>query len=99
MIEPEIDRVARTYAARAALPEPPELSWCRNPITGEYCERLLDPYEIRDLMRETGFTVGLYHAFRRLPLRFLNGVGVRWLNRRLFQLRPLFVLVGCKPQR
>ncbi len=97
MIEQEIVEVALSFADRLDLPTPPEYSWCRNPLTGEFCERQLDPFEVAEMMAARGFKTRVRHAFRRLPLRLLYGVTIRPLAKRLFSLRPIFVLVGRKP--
>lgn len=97
MIRPEIEQAVRTYKETGALPERDEFGWCRNPETGEYSERLLDPFELKRLLKEAGFKVQLRHVFRKMPLRLFNGIEFRPLNMRLFALRPLFALVATKP--
>lgn len=100
LVRPEIVAATRAFLAGGPVPEPPPYSWCRNPETGEYSERLLDPFELVDLLRRSGFrNVRLRHGFNRLPLRLLNGIGFRPLNRLLFEVRGLFYLVGDKPPR
>ncbi len=92
----EIERVVRDYEPGGALPVPPALSWCRDPETGEYCERLLDPFEVMRTMESCGFQVRLHHSFRRYPLCLLNDSRSALLSRWLFEVRPQFVLVGEK---
>ena len=89
-----IEGIAKGYTDEISLPTPDRQATCRNPETGEYCERLLDPYEIRDIMARVGFEAKVLHAFRRLPLFLLNGVQFRPLNLLLFTFRGAFVLVG-----
>ena len=97
MIERDIRDVAGRYRPGNALPERPRWSWCRNPVTGEYCERQLNPYDVAGIMRSQGMRASVRHAFRKMPLRMMNGVAFRPLNRKLFNLRPLFVVVGERP--
>jgi ubiquinone/menaquinone biosynthesis C-methylase UbiE len=97
LTQPEIVGVASRYGPGAELPTPPPLSWCRNPITGEYCEKQLDPFAVAELMQASGFAAQVRHGFRRFPLSALNRVGIRPINHLLFQLRPFFILVGIKP--
>lgn len=92
----EIEPIAAQYRDGHALPVPPPLSWCRNPITGEYCERQLDPFEVCGQLRNHGFRASVRHGFRKLPLRLLNGIGWRWLNTTLFQYRPFFIVVAVR---
>jgi SAM-dependent methyltransferase len=84
------------FASDQHLPVPPPLSWCRNPETGEYAERLLDPFELMQSLRRHGFAVSLRHLFRKPPLKWVNGVSVGPVNRALFRLRPQFVLLAQK---
>lgn len=97
MIYPEIEEAVREYKRNKSLPVRDEYGWCRNPETGEYAERLLDPFELKAMLRTAGFKVQLRHMFRKMPLRLLNGIQLRALNERLFGLRPAFVLVAEKP--
>jgi len=78
------------------LPTLPEHKWCRNPVTGEYCERQLDPFSAKRLMESCGFQTKLVHSFRRFPLNLLNRIPFRPLNLWLFNLRGAFVIVGRK---
>jgi len=97
MIRSEIEAAVERFQQDGHLPQRDEFGWCRNPETGEYSERLLDPFELRNLLRNRGFKVQLRHLFRTMPLRLLNTVRFRPLNERLFGLRPHFVLVAQKP--
>jgi SAM-dependent methyltransferase len=99
MIKPEIEAAVARFEAAGELPLRDEFGWCRNPETGEYSERLLDPFELRDMLRAVGFRVQLRHMFRKMPFKLLNGVAFRPLNERLFAMRPMFVLVAKKPDR
>lgn len=86
------------FVAHATLPTRPAYSWCRNPETGEYAERLLDPFALRESLREHGFQdVELRHGFSRFPLKLLNGIAWRRLNEFLFDRRPQFYLLAAKP--
>ncbi len=96
MMERDIENVARDYRPGAKLPTPPKWTWCRHPGTGEYCERQLDPFELKDLLNQCGFKTQVRHVFRRFPLSALNGVQVRAVNLALFARKPLFMLLAIK---
>lgn len=98
LMKSEIEQIATTFKSASMLPHPPELSWCRNPVTGEYCERQLDPLAVVESMRSCGFLAGYRHGFRRWPLSAFNGLRFRPLNSWLFQLRPFFIVVGARPR-
>ena len=97
LIRSEIEAAVRRYEEDGTLPSRDPFAWCRNPETGEYSERLLDPFELREMLKSCGFKVQLRHLFRKMPLRLFNGLRFRPLNKRLFALRPNFVLVARKP--
>jgi len=97
MIRTEIVEAAEALVQGGTLPVRPEFSWCRNPETGEYAERLLDPFEMRDMLRQRGYKATVRHAFRRFPHRLLNPVSFRPLNEKIFDVRAQFVLVAEKP--
>ncbi len=92
----EIEPIAANYQGTATLPKRPALTWCRNPIDGEFCERQLDPYELADQARALGFKSQVRHGFRRKPLNWLNAVNLRPLNDALFQRSSYFILVATK---
>lgn len=96
MVKSEIEKAVRQYQASGILPVRDEFGWCRNPETGEYSERLLDPFELRKMLKAAGFKVQLRHLFRKMPMRLLNGLRFKPLNKRLYGLRPHFVLVARK---
>jgi SAM-dependent methyltransferase len=95
--EAEIVPFARSYMPGQKLPTPPYSSWCRNPVTGEYCERHLNPFELAERLAAHGFMAEVRHGFRKWPLSWLNGTHIRWLNTMLFNYRPYFMIVGVKP--
>jgi len=97
LIKPEIEQAAAKFVAGGTLPVRPELSWCRNPETGEYAERLLDPFAMVDGLRAAGFKVSMQHSFRRFPLTWLNHMPVRALNKLIFRKKALFLIVAEKP--
>jgi SAM-dependent methyltransferase len=97
LIKPEIEQAAAKFVADGTLPVRPELSWCRNPETGEYAERLLDPFAMADGLKAAGFKVTLQHSFRRFPLTLLNHIGIRALNKLIFRKKALFLIVAEKP--
>jgi len=97
MIRPEIVKAAETYRDKGTLPTPPKFAWCRNPETGEYAERLLDPFELRDMLKQAGFrNVSLRHGFTKFPFRLANGIAFRPINEFLFDRRGLFLLRADK---
>ncbi|OYW45159.1 MAG: hypothetical protein B7Z08_11940 [Sphingomonadales bacterium 32-68-7] len=97
LVRPEIVAAVAAYQRDGSVPVRPENSWCRNPETGEYAERLLDPFEMRDGLRAAGFRTQLRHLFTKMPHRLLNGIAIRPINEKLFGMRPQFVLVAEKP--
>ncbi len=98
MIRPGILEAATIYKHDRILPERPKFSWCRNPETGEYAERLLDPFELRAMIKAAGFkNVKLRHGFNKFPHRLLNGIAFRPLNKFLFDRRGAFILIADKP--
>lgn len=96
MIRTEIETAVRQFRQDGSLPTPDPYAWCRNPETGEYSERLLDPFELRDLLKRVGFRVRLRHLFRKMPFRLANSIAFKPVNLRLFSMRPHFVLVAYK---
>ena len=97
LINSKIQAAVDRFRKDGTLPTPDPYSWCRNPETGEYSERLLDPFELADMLRDRGFKVELRHMFRKMPYRLFNGVGIRAINKLLFRIRQQFVLVAKKP--
>jgi hypothetical protein len=79
------------------MPAVCEYDKCRNPETGEYAERLLDPYKLAGMLEEVGFKTKVLHAFRKFPLNFANPIQFRPLNNALFNLRGIFVICAEKP--
>ena len=97
LMTPDVEKAAAKYLKDRTLPVRPELSWCRNPLTGEYAERLLDPFEMAEGMRAAGFKVTVQHAFRRFPLTVLNNLGIRPLSKAIFRKKAWFLIVAEKP--
>lgn len=94
----EILASVETYLADGSLPTRPEYSWCRNPVTGEYCERQFDPFELKDDLKRHGFRVRLLQDIRRRGLLGVLGrIDLGWLHRVVFTYRSAFVLVARKP--
>jgi hypothetical protein len=96
MIGPDIENATLAFKKTGVLPTPPQFSWCRNPETGEYAERLLDPFELRDMLNKAGFRTTIGHAFVKFPQSLLNHVHWRTLSTKLFDRRPLFILSAEK---
>jgi len=94
LIKPQIVGISESYHAGMKFPEVGQYDRCRNPETGEYAERLLDPYLLGSMLRRAGFRTQVRHCFRRFPLNLLNGVPFRPINKALFELRGAFVVVG-----
>jgi ubiquinone/menaquinone biosynthesis C-methylase UbiE len=92
----EIEPLAKSYGPTTVLPQRPIFKWCRNPETGEYAERLLDPFELAEMMRNRGFKATVGHGFQKFPHRLLNNVQFERLNRFLYDKRPLFSVVAQK---
>jgi SAM-dependent methyltransferase len=97
LIKPEIEQIARNYSDRMAMPAIGKYDRCRNPETGEYAERLLNPFELADILTEVGFKPKVRHGFRRFPLNWMNAIELRVLNNLLFNFRGLFVIFAEKP--
>ena len=95
----EIGAAVAGFRLNGTLPKPPPLSWCRNPETGEYCERLLDPYAVADGLARHGFSVEVLPLLRRQPLRALARIRWRPLQVLLFNVRPQFFVVGRRDAR
>jgi SAM-dependent methyltransferase len=94
-LKSEIARIAKNYPD-VSLPTPPAYDWCRNPETGEYAERLLDPFDLADRLAKRGMKTKVYHSFRKMPLTLFNGVPFKPVNKLLFNIRSYFVVVGTK---
>jgi SAM-dependent methyltransferase len=94
MMQAEIRDLSIGFRPGITLPVRPRFSWCRDPVTGEYCERLLDPFELRELAASNGLRGRLYHTYRRFPQRLLNGIQFHPLVDFLFNIRSEFVLAG-----
>jgi len=96
LLKPEIEKIALNFRTGVPLAGRPEYDWCRNPETGEYAERLFDPFALATQMREAGFKTQVRHMFRKFPLSLINSIQIERVNRPLFDLRPSFVLFGRK---
>jgi ubiquinone/menaquinone biosynthesis C-methylase UbiE len=96
LLKADIEKIAVDYHDGYPLPEVPKLDWCRNPLTGEFAERLLDPFEMAEMLESRNFVVKVRHGFRKLPFRYLNSIQFKPINLLLFNLRPLFILVAVK---
>jgi hypothetical protein len=92
----EIEQLAVNFKPGMPLPTKPDYDWCRNPLTGEYAERLFDPFVLANVMKRAGFRTRVRHFFRKFPLNLANSIQFRPLNYLLFNMRSVFVLYGEK---
>ena len=93
--EAEIVRSCGRFLADGTLPDRPRLSWCRNPVTGEFCERQFDPFELKERLRKAGFHARLLQDIRRGgPLKLSTRIDLPLLNRVLFRRRARFLISG-----
>jgi ubiquinone/menaquinone biosynthesis C-methylase UbiE len=97
MVKPEIQALAANYTSQTVLPLRPKFKWCRNPETGEYAERLLDPFELAGMFRKRGLKTSVGHGFKKFPFSLANNIQLPPLNRFLYDRRGLFYVVGTKP--
>jgi SAM-dependent methyltransferase len=97
LLKSGIEELAKNYGRGMSFPVIGKYDKCRNPETGEYAERLLDPYELARMLRETGFETKIRHAFRKFPLNLTNWIQFRPVNNFLFDLRGIFVIYAVKP--
>jgi SAM-dependent methyltransferase len=95
LLRAEIERIALGYP-NVSLPQRNDFDWCRNPETGEYAERLLNPFELASKLEARGMKARVLHSFRRFPLVLFNAVPFRPVNEALFNLRPAFYVVAEK---
>ncbi len=84
------------YKAGMSLPRRPTYDWCRNPITGEYAERLFNPFALAKMLRDAGFRARVRQFFRKFPLNLTNSSRLWPLNYVLFNVRPQFIVYGEK---
>jgi SAM-dependent methyltransferase len=98
LLKQEIEKIARNYKTGMPLPERQDYDWCRNPETGEFAERLFDPFALANKMREVGFKTQVQHMFRKFPLRLANSIQLKGFNRLMFNIRPVFIVFGRKPR-
>jgi SAM-dependent methyltransferase len=97
LLKSEIANVSKTYRHGMNFPEIGEYDRCRNPETGEYAERLLDPFKLADMLAKSNLRTQVRHWFRRFPLNLANRIQFRPLNNYLFDLRGIFLVIGQKP--
>jgi hypothetical protein len=98
MLKPEIEKLVKDYKAGDRLPPRRTVDWCRNPETGEFAERLFDPYKLAEMLEERGMSAKVLHCFRRVPFCFLNNIQFRPVNDILFNRKPQFAIVGVSPR-
>ena len=91
-----IESVSLALAGKPML-QPDRKALARDPETGEYCERLLDPFEVREAAREAGFEVSL-RPDSHTHLRWFLFHESRLLNPLLFRMKPGFVVFATRPE-
>jgi SAM-dependent methyltransferase len=96
LLKPEIERIAKGYRPGVTLRRVPEYDWCRNPLTGEYAERLFDPFALAKKLRSAGFKTQVRHMFRRFPLSLANRMQFQPLDHLLFNVRPEFLIYAYR---
>jgi ubiquinone/menaquinone biosynthesis C-methylase UbiE len=96
LLKSEIENIATSFNSGTPLPVRSEYDWCRNPVTGEYAERLFDPFALANLLRQVGFKTEVKHFFRKFPFNLANSIPYRPLNHILFNLKSDFILYGKK---
>lgn len=96
LLKLEIEKIAKNYRSGIEMPILGEYDRCRNPETGEYAERLLNPYMLADMLVETGFKTVVRHMFRKFPLNLANSIQFHPLNKILFNVRGIFVILATK---
>ena len=95
LVEADIREIGLNFKTDVDLPEPPKWSWCRDPETGEYVERLLDPFQLRDDIKAAGFDrCEVRLPFRRQPLRLMNGVTIDAFQKLIFKKKADFLLLA-----
>jgi SAM-dependent methyltransferase len=97
LLKSEIQLLAKAYRHGIKFPVIDEYDRCRNPETGEYAERLLDPFKLAGMLQKSKFKTQVRHWFRRFPLNLTNGIQFRPVNKVLFDLKGFFLVVGQKP--
>jgi SAM-dependent methyltransferase len=97
LLKTEIEQISKNYRAGMTFPVIGKYDWCRNPETGEYAERLLDPFALAEMLLAAGFKPKVRHAFRKFPLNLANSIQFPPMNRLLFNVRATFVVFGKKP--
>jgi 2-polyprenyl-3-methyl-5-hydroxy-6-metoxy-1,4-benzoquinol methylase len=97
MVKDEIVEEVKRCLHDGILSTPPRYAWCRDPITGEYYERLLDPFELRRMLLEVGFRkVRIHPLYWRKQLNVLSNITLGVLLRLLFLIRGWFAIVAIK---
>jgi 2-polyprenyl-3-methyl-5-hydroxy-6-metoxy-1,4-benzoquinol methylase len=99
LLRSEIETIATNFKNGTHLPSRPDYDWCRNPITGEYAERLFDPFALARCMQRAGFRAKVRHFFRKFPLNLANQIQFWPLNYLLFNLRSAFIVCGEKVEQ
>ena len=93
LVRDEIVESIKLYLAGRPIVQADPKGLCRDPESKEYCERLLDPFEIRQVARAAGLRVSLRPDSHTLLRRFLFREA-RLLNPLLFRAKPGFVVLA-----
>ena len=69
----DLINACENYIRNRVLPKRPKLSWCRNPVSGEYCERMFNPFNLKKEIESFGFRANVFaHSGSRKPFRYFN---------------------------
>lgn len=96
LVREEIIESVKLHLGGKPMLAPDSKALGRDPVTKEFCERLLDPYEVREAACAEGFQAWL-RPDSHTRLRWFLFHGVRMLNPLLLRIKPGFVLVARRP--
>jgi 2-polyprenyl-3-methyl-5-hydroxy-6-metoxy-1,4-benzoquinol methylase len=106
LIEKDILKCVDDYLMDQSLPERANSKYPSNtcdPYTGNWAERLMDPYDLIEILERTGFTtqvyMGLHEQYYKLSLNMIGLFANKLMNlfpRQAKYLAPYYVLYGFK---
>jgi SAM-dependent methyltransferase len=88
LLDIEVERVVDDYNSTGKMPPEPHACAPRDPVTGQYMERLLDPFEVIAQMDAEGFASCL------LPPNFRNLTVTNPIRRRLLEAAGAVITIG-----